>query len=133
MQWQIIPPSSIYKWTLKKYTIYAYKSWNAAVWFTDIPQTSYLEYWRDSSKLIVNWSTIATQSLSWEITFEVTFEDGGDTKIKLSDWTNTYNYTSTWTANWFKALWTTKKLYLLIWRRGSWTNVYIRKVVIETE
>ena len=125
-------PSSIYKWTLKKFKYYMYKSWNAACWIIQQTEMAWIEYGRDNWKLNVLGTTIANITLNWEIEVECDFNDDGNTYIKLSNSGNTYNYTSTGTASTFRGWWASKNFNMFLWKWSNNNPVYLRKIEITT-
>ena len=134
----IVPPQSVYKWTLKKYKIWFYKNQWAASWIGNSSQNYLIEYGR-SNQLIVrspSASTIATITLTGEILMELIFEDNWHITINLTNnWTtNTYDWWAV--ASTFQELWTNKNLWIMLWEwvqtQGSSSKVYVRKVEIES-
>lgn len=133
MQWNVSPSSSIFWWVLKKYKIRWYKSWNWCFWIVDYWNTNSLEYGRDTTKLSVNWTTVANITLNWEIIMEIIFEDNWHITVNLENNWNTYTYDvwAYWTQ--FQTYWNNKQLDLILWRWNNNNPVYVRKVEITTQ
>ena len=141
----IIPPSSIYWGTLKKYKIWFYKPstttssrW-AAIAISDITEDAVvIEYWRNMSAwwhilIRVSGTTtdISSADLTGECTMEIIFEDNWHITVNLADTSNTYTYDLWNYASNFQTYWSNSNLWMHIARRSSSTN-YIRKVEITT-
>lgn len=131
-QWSVYPPTSIYWWDLKKITIFGYKNWNWAFGLYSVTADKTIEYWRDTTKLIINGTTIENITLNWEITMEIIFEDNWHITVNLINWWNTYTYDMWAYASQYKWYWDDKDLGLMLWRWSNSNPVYVRKVVIET-
>jgi len=136
----IVPPQSVYKWTLKKYTIWFYKNQWAATWICNSTQTYEIEYGRQQGylRVVINSSAtqIANNALTGEIKMEMIMEDNWHITINLTNnWTtNTYDWWAV--ASTFQDLWTNKNLWIMLWEwvatQGSSSKIYVRKVEIES-
>ena len=143
-QWWIIPPSSIYWGTLKKYKIWFYKPstttssrW-AAIAISDRTEANAIEYWRFSSTgwlIIISISgtptNISSADLTGECTMEIIFEDNWHITVNLADTSNTYTYDLWNYASNFQTYRNNSDLWMHMARWSSSTN-YIRKVEITT-
>jgi len=128
MQWWVLPPSSVYSWTLKKRKIWAYKNGDAAVGIANSSQTNSIEYGRGTNKIRINDTQIWTLSLSGEITMESIIEDNWHITLNLNS--NSYDLWAYGSA--YQNLWSSQNLWLELWRWSSSASIYIRKVEITT-
>jgi len=140
----IMPPSSVYGGTLKKFVLYIYKgvasNTDATVWAGIGTSNLTALAWREqvvtesprSRAMVYDWAEhyTTTRWAVWEITLQYIFNDDGNLVLKVYDAEyNLWQYAST-----FRTYWSNGNLWLSIWRwRVADGNIYIRKVEIYTE
>lgn len=151
-QWNIVPPSTIYNWTLKSIKIYFTRPQSttstrgSAVGITTADGTTWIEYGRNHAStwwwLNVRYSStdhwmsvqeiywVAT-SWSWVIVLDAILENNWHITVNLSRDDAWYTYDAGECASYFQSCWSDGSLQFEIARWNSNTN-YIKKVEITT-
>lgn len=134
--WHIIPPQSVYKWTLKRIRLWAYLSSNQRIaGVTRIKEWSWwivLRYrhgsWDNYIWFWDGWSWTANiWNYTWEILIDMNFETW---KVSGTCAWQSYTITSS-SADDIITYWANKKL-CLTWWAWWWWDMYVRKVEIES-
>lgn len=139
----IMPPSSVYGGTLKKFVLYIYEGvevyLDRTVWAGIGTSNISIIAWREqvvtqsprSRAMVYDWAEhyTTTQWARWEIILQYIFNDDGSLVLKVNDAEyNLWQYASI-----FRTARNNQNLWLSIWRwRVADGNIYIRKVEIIT-